>query len=45
MKEEYPDNKQRLAVCINQSRAFVDGDLISMASEEIYYEKLRRETE
>tara|TARA_Y100000593_G_scaffold60419_1_gene112035 strand:- start:396 stop:548 length:153 start_codon:yes stop_codon:yes gene_type:complete len=44
MKEEYPDNKQRLAVCINQSRAAIDGDLISMASEEIYYEKLKRET-
>jgi|TARA_B100001939_G_scaffold319753_1_gene308093 hypothetical protein len=44
MKEEYPDNKQRLAVCINQSRAAIDGDLISMASEEVYYEKLKRET-
>lgn len=43
MKEEYKDSNQRLAVCINQSRAAVDGDLISMASEEIYYEKLKRE--
>ena len=43
MKEEYKDSNQRLAVCINQSRAAVDGDLISMASEENYYEKLKRE--
>ena len=45
VNSQYPDNKQRLAVCINQSRAAIDGDLISMASEEVYYEKLKRETE
>tara|TARA_R100000664_G_scaffold14448_1_gene22732 strand:+ start:2558 stop:2791 length:234 start_codon:yes stop_codon:yes gene_type:complete len=43
MKEEYKDSDQRLAVCINQSRAGVDGDIISLASEELVYEKIIKE--
>jgi len=43
MKEEYKDSNQRLAVCINQSRATVDGDIISLASEELVYEKIIKE--
>ena len=43
MKEEYKDSNQRLAVCIKQSRAGVDGDIISLASEELVYEKIIKE--
>mgnify|MGYP003153188901 CR=1 FL=1 len=37
MKKEYPDSKQRVAVCVNQSRAGATGNLVQLADEEVMY--------
>ena len=44
MKEEYPNQQQRVAVCINQSRAASCLKGLAAASEELIYENIKKET-
>ena len=43
MKEEYPNQQQRVAVCINQSRAASTAEGLAAASEELVYETIKKE--
>ena len=43
MNQEYPDAKQRVAVCTSQSRAGSTGNMIQRADEEIVYSEISRE--
>ena len=43
MKEEYPNQQQRVAVCINQSRAASTAEGLAAASEELVYENIKKE--
>ena len=46
MKEEYPDQKQRVAVCTSQSRAeAAKGSLPQMVQDELVYAKYKSESE
>tara|TARA_Y100000034_G_C6663075_1_gene290791 strand:- start:121 stop:345 length:225 start_codon:yes stop_codon:yes gene_type:complete len=42
MKQEYPDQKQRTAVCISQSRAGANGNIVQLADEEIIYDTIAK---
>ena len=43
MKEEYPSQQQRVAVCISQSRAASIAEGLASASEELIYENIKKE--
>ena len=43
MNQEYPDAKQRVAVCTSQSRAGSTGNMMQRADEEIAYSEISRE--
>ena len=43
MKEEYPNQQQRVDVCINQSRAASTAEGLAAASEELVYENIKKE--
>jgi hypothetical protein len=43
MKEEYPSQQQRIAVCVNQSRAASTTEGLAAASEELIYENIKKE--
>ena len=43
MKKEYPSQEQRVAVCVNQSRAASTAEGLAAASEELVYENIKKE--
>ena len=43
MKKEYPSQEQRVAVCVNQSRAASTAEGLAAASEELIYENIKKE--
>jgi hypothetical protein len=43
MKKEYPSQEQRVAVCVNQSRAASTVEGLAAASEELIYENIKKE--
>jgi len=45
MKEEYPSQQQRVAVCVSQSRAASTAEGLAAASEELIYENIKKETQ